>query len=361
MEFGRWDLLGWVIASVAVVFVSLAITVLLNRYWIRNKGGRARLCAQGSRIPHLVTDFLWVLVWSAGVLMYGFALMEPKTTTEVRVPVLDNAVVVIALDRSRSCLAEDVIDSKTKKPISRCEFEDSIVLELAPHVEKDRLGILAFAQTAIALEPITLVGNEQRILYDSLRFFDPYFVEYIIPQGSNIAAAVSGALKFFDRGAQRNIFILLSDGENTERDAETEKALLDAKTLLDTFRAEGHAVSFILVGIGAVEGEGSPMPAWDYDEKIGCYTDTGDIDSEFKKCKLTRPNPEYLAAMARRFGGTYIHAKSREDVKTLLLPLLSSSRAIIGWKKEETMTDLSFYFVLAGFCLLFVSPLFRVP
>lgn len=360
--FGRPDLWWWAVGGVFAVIISLSWAVIAGRLWILKKGGRARLMSQGSRIPHVMRDAIWIFWYAAGVLGLAAAVLQPIGKGFSSVPIYDSAVVIVALDVSRSCLAEDVVNEQGMH-ISRCEFEKLILRGLAPHLKDDQIGVLIFAQSAIALEAMLLSGEEQIWLYDSLRFIDEFFIEYVMPQGSNIPAAVMKAIELSEKTAKKKIFLFLSDGENTEDPEETKQSFAEAKKSLDKFRAQGHTVAFIIGGIGNSEGAGAPMPRRGADGKIiGCYEDNEKKGPDGSSpCKLTRPDSRFMSGMAQLLGGTYIHIRDREDVVKDLVPLLASVHEVIGWKRQETVSDYSFWLVLAAFAIFLGSPLLRVP
>ncbi len=360
--FGRPDLWWWAVGGIFAVAISLSWTVIAGRLWIRKKGGRLRLIGQGSRIPHAMRDTAWVVWYTAGAGALGAALLQPIGKGFSPVPIYDSAVVIAALDVSRSCLAEDVV-SEQGMPISRCEFEKVILRELAPHLKDDQVGMLIFAQSAIALEPMLLSGEEQMFLYNSLQFIDEFFIEYVIPQGSNIPAAVMKAIELSEKAAKKKIFLFLSDGENTEDPEETNQSFAEAKKLLDKFRAEGHTIAFIVGGVGNPEGAGALMPRRGADGKIiGCYEDDEKKGPDgSSSCKLTRPDPRFMSGMAQLFGGAYVHIRNREDVVQNLAPLLASAHEVIGWRQQETTSNYSFWFALAAFGIFLGSALLRVP
>jgi len=362
MIFGRPDWFWWSAAGTLLVFCALAWTLVAGRVWIRARGGREKLIRQGSRIPRLIRDLSWMSLYVAGMAALALALMQPLGKKYALSPVYDAAVVVFLLDVSRSCLAEDVMDEQGRA-ISRCTFEKLVVRQLAPHLKDDLVGMIIFAKSAIVLEPMLLAGDEQELLYSSLRFIDEYFIEYFMPQGSNIAAAIFKAIQLSEGTAKKKVFLFLSDGENTEDETKTRESFRLARISLEDFRAQGQKVVFLLAGVGNPEGAGAPMPRRGPDGKIiGCYEDMEAVEpGEDARCKLTRPDPQFLSGAAQFFDGAYIHLKRPADIEELLLPFLSSARDIIGWKQEEVTADYSFWLAIFAFAMFFIAPIFKVP
>jgi Ca-activated chloride channel family protein len=164
-----------------------------------------------------------LLIFTLARPLWGFAWEEAKQMG------LD---IVVAIDTSRSMLAEDVAPNR----LARAKLAALDLMRLA---QSDRLGLVAFAGTAFLQCPLTLDEEAFRQSVDALEVG-------IIPQGgSAITEAIETAAKAFkEEGDNHKVLILLTDGEDHEAGAlEAAKKAADAGLRIFT------------VGVGTPDGE----------------------------------------------------------------------------------------------------------
>lgn len=143
--------------------------------------------------------------------------------------------VLIALDVSRSMLAEDM------RP-SRLERAKLAILDLLDALESDRIGLIAFAGSAFLQCPLTLDHEAFRLTLESVN-------PEIIPRGgSDISAAINEANAAFDSASNHRILILITDGED-HAGAGLSRAREVAK----------DGVRIYTVGVGTTKGALIPM------------------------------------------------------------------------------------------------------
>ncbi len=141
--------------------------------------------------------------------------------------------ILVAIDTSRSMLANDVIPNR----LARAKMASLDLMSLARH---DRLGLIAFAGNAFVQCPLTLDEDAFR---QSVNILDTG----IIPQGgTSMTAAIEAALGTFknDEGDNHKVLIILTDGEDHEEGVK-EIAIKAAKAGLIIFT----------VGVGTPAGE----------------------------------------------------------------------------------------------------------
>ncbi|MCX8073916.1 MAG: VWA domain-containing protein [Candidatus Binatia bacterium] len=139
---------------------------------------------------------------------------------------------VIALDTSRSMLAQDVKPSRLLR--AKLEIQD-----LVKKLRGDRVALVAFAGTAFTQCPLTLDYNA---FLETLRATDVG----IVPRGgTSLAAAIRTALQAFEghEGTYRAV-VLLTDGEDHEGGVDEAIEL-----------AAQSGVRIYTVGVGSPEGE----------------------------------------------------------------------------------------------------------
>lgn len=167
---------------------------------------------------------------SSAVAALTLALARPQyghTWEEVRGQGLD---IVVALDTSRSMLAQDVSPN-------RLERAKLAVLDLLDRLQGDRIGLVAFAGSAFLQCPPTL---DYAAFQQSLIALD---TETIPIPGTNLAAAISEAEAAFSRDHQHRLIILITDGED-----------LEAQGVARARQAAARGVRIFTVGIGRPEG-----------------------------------------------------------------------------------------------------------
>ena len=168
---------------------------------------------------------------TTGVLFLIFTLIEPKWGyhwEEVQKKGID---IVIAIDTSRSMLADDV------KP-SRLEVAKREVEDLLKVLEGDRVGLVVFAGSAFAYCPLTSDYGAFRLFLNDLN-------TNIIPLGGTaIAEAIRKGISTFEVDSKNHkVIILITDGENHEDDPI--KAAVDAKE---------EGIVIYTVGVGKKDG-----------------------------------------------------------------------------------------------------------
>lgn len=145
---------------------------------------------------------------------------------------------VVALDISRSMLAEDLKPSR----LERAKLE---IGELVETLDGDRIGLVFFAGAAFPQCPMTVDYAAARLF---LAQADPTMIG---AQGTDLSAALFTALELFDdEGGRARLILVVTDGEDFGDG-------LDAAT--DALRDSD--VTLYAVGMGTAEG--APIPDTD--------------------------------------------------------------------------------------------------
>ncbi len=182
--------------------------------------------------------------------------------------------ILIALDTSRSMLAEDI------KP-NRLERAKFAILDLLERIEGDRVGLIAFAGSAFLQCPLTLDTDAFR---QTLETID---TDIIKRGGSDLAAAIAEAEASFAKDDNYRFLVLITDGED-----------LEASGITRAREAAQNDVTIFTVGVGHSEGELIPVTQAD-----------GSIDflrDEYQNLVRTRLDEETLGAIARTSKGFYV-------------------------------------------------------
>lgn len=245
----------------------------------------------------------------AGIL----AIMQPQTpgvTMQIKTSRV-SADIVVALDVSRSMLAEDAAPNR----LARAKAEISRMLDqLAGH----RVSLVAFSGAATVLVPLTPDYGFFRML---LRGTSPTSVSR---GGTAIGEAIRVGLGAFDEdgGAASRLLLIITDGE--DHDSYPEEAAKQAKEA---------GVTIVAIGLGSEEGSQIVItnPSTGVPEVV--------TDREGKPV-ITRVDGELLRSITELTGGVYVPAKVsaldlQEIVDQHIKPIVeeatvSASRAIPG-------------------------------
>jgi Ca-activated chloride channel homolog len=186
--------------------------------------------------------------------------------------------IVVALDTSRSMLAEDV------KP-NRLARAKLAVEDLVKRLKGDRIGLVAFAGSAFVQCPLTL---DYDAFDESLHAVNVG----IIPKGGTaLTEAIKAGLDAFEgRQGKHEALILITDGEDHEGHVE------DAAK-----EAADRGVKIYTVGIGTADGDLIPITV------DGQQNFLKDRRGQVVKSRL---DEDTLQKIATTTGGAYVHATS---------------------------------------------------
>lgn len=224
--------------------------------------------------PPLQTPrFAWQMVLClAGLLLILLAAARPQWGTGEEVVYQRSRDLVIALDVSRSMLAQDVRPNR----LERAKLD---ILDLVRELRGDRVALIAFRGKAIPICPLT---TDYAFLRQALDAADIGSA----PRGeTDIGDAILKALDAFqsDAGAHKAI-VLVSDGEDLSRRATG--AAEEAKK---------RGVPVFTVGLGSAQGARVPSPV--EGEKYLSYQGTE---------VLSKLENETLRKIAEITGGAYV-------------------------------------------------------
>lgn len=207
------------------------ILVLRKKMNDLNKFARIELLSKMGILLSQRRQWLKATLMIVGVLFLIFALIEPKwgyRWEEVEKKGID---IVIAVDTSRSMLADDVKPNRLE--VAKREIED-----LLNALEGDRVGLVAFAGSAFTYCPLTSDYGAFRLFLNDLN-------TNIIPLGgTNLAEAIRKGISAFESNSKNHkAVILITDGENHEDDP-----------LKAASKAKEQDIVIYTVGVGRKDG-----------------------------------------------------------------------------------------------------------
>ena len=211
------------------------------------------------------------------------ALVNPKIGTELKTVKREGVDIVFALDVSKSMLAEDIAPNRLEKA-------KRIVSEIINTLNNDRVGVIAYAATALPILPITDDYSTAKTFLQSLN------TDMLSSQGTAIIQSINLAQKFYDDEDQTNrVLCILSDGEDHE---------VERQNLLEL--AEQSGITIITIGLGSVKG--APIPIKE-NNIVKSYKkdENGDV-------VVTKLNTQLLNTIANSSSGIYIEGINTELV-----------------------------------------------
>lgn len=232
------------------------------------------------------------------ILAIAFALLaiaRPRWGEDTSQSFSQTREVMIAVDLSRSMLAEDVAPSRLDHAKQLTEY-------LLDSLQGESVGLVVFAGTAFVQVPLS---PDYRIIREFMPSLD---TDYLPRGGSDYSKMLDAALDGFSETADRDRYlIVLSDGESSTEGWEQRLGRMAEREI--------HVVS---IGLGTAKGAFLP------DLQNGGYLPDANGDAVHSKLM-----PATLEALARRTGGKYFDVSSLtdvDDVKALLTQTVETGR-----------------------------------
>lgn len=212
------------------------------------------------------------------VVMAVLAIARPQFGTRVETVKSVGQDIVVAVDLSRSMLAEDVSPN-------RLERARLSILRLMGALHGDRIGLVAFAADAFVQSPLTTDYAAAGM------FLNAMSPDMMPVQGTDLGAALRVSLDALDKGARdARVVVIVTDGEDQEGDFEEQLE-----------RAARSGVRVHVVGIGSTEGV--PIPLYDAQGNR-----QGFLRDEDGSVVTTRLGEQTLRTVAERTGARYVTA-----------------------------------------------------
>lgn len=266
----------WLLLAVVVIPALYLTLKFYRRRKLRRFGEEATL---QSLMPDYngVRGWIKIILFSLAIGFLSVALARPQTGSKLRSTEVKGREVVLLVDVSNSMLAEDVTPSR----IERTRYAISRLVE---RMKEDRLGIVAFAEEAEVVLPIT---GDYKMAESMVKRLSPSLIAH---QGTDIGEALEVALLSFTdstKESKSRVVILITDGE--EHNQRTEAAIE---------QAVAQGVMVCAIGIGTPEG--TPL-------RINGEL----IEDEDGKMVVTKLGEPLLQHIAEATGGIY--TRSRND------------------------------------------------
>lgn len=264
-----------------------------------------------------------LFLFSLFIVFSTISLVNPKIGTELKTVKREGVDLVFALDVSKSMLAEDIAPNRLEKG-------KRIVSEIINSLNNDRVGIIAYAASALPILPITDDYSTAKTFLQSLN------TDMLSSQGTAITESINLAKEFYDDEEQTNrVLVILSDGEDHE---------VKLEDIISLVQQSGMTI--ISVGLGSIKG--SPIPIKE-NNIIKTYkkNDKGDV-------VITKLNKELLSSISKSSKGIYIDGFNTEQVvESVVERLKEMDKKEFESKQFVAYKDQFQWFI--AFAILFLS------
>ena len=313
---------------ILILLPIILLVFLYNKYWQKitikkyfDDSTFNFLSPELSSTKSYIKTSLTLLIIS--ILVFG--LVNPKIGTELKTVKREGVDIVFAIDVSKSMLAEDIAPNRIFKA-------KRLVSEIFNKLGSDRVGIIAYASTAIPVLPITNDFSSAKMFLESLN------TDMLSSQGTSIVEAIELSKGYFDDENQTNrVLCILSDGEDHE---------YDENQFISTLSDSG--IIILSVGLGSTKGapitikENNIVKSYKKDDK-------GEV-------VITKLNDELLKKIATQSSGKYI----KGDNTSLVVDEIINELKEMDKKEFESKQFVSFkdqfqWFLGAGLLLFLVN------
>ena len=238
-----------------------------------------QLSPENSAFKPKLKIFLLSLVF----IFLTIGLVNPKIGTQLKTVKREGVDLVFAIDVSKSMLAEDIAPNRLEKA-------KRIVSQIINELNSDRVGIIAYAASALPILPITTDYSTARMFLQSLNS------DMLSSQGTAIIEAVKLAKDYYDDENQTNrVLCILSDGEDHEFKNQNIPSIV-----------QEMGITIFTVGLGTTKGAPIPIKK---NEVIESYKKNSDGD-----VVITKLVPELLQEIASSSNGIYISGENTQVV-----------------------------------------------
>lgn len=270
----------WLLAGAGAVCVLAAVLHAVNTRSAKRKlAGIAAPRLRGAMLSSVSWGRRWLraLVFASALGLLWVALARPQHGMELVETERPSVDFLIALDVSRSMLAEDM-DGRP-----RLDAAKEGIGRLLDEARGSRVGVIAFAGEAFLAAPITTDHEAVK------RQVEPLSSRSLARQGSDMAQAAGLAVETFAKSDyETKALVFVTDGEE-----------LQGQALVAAHKAARAGVTVFTIGVGGTGGARIPQP----DRR---RSDAPEFArNEFNRDVVTRLNAPMLRQVAAAGGGFY--------------------------------------------------------
>jgi Ca-activated chloride channel family protein len=283
-----------------------------------------RLTPEGL-VQRQVTKWVLFLVF---VLFAILALVRPRFGVKMEMIERRGVDVIVALDISKSMLAEDIAPSR----LERAKYEIGRFIDLC---KGDRVGLVVFAGESFVQCPLTLDYGAAKM------FLNVVTTDWVQVPGTAMADAITQSAEAFKSQKNKSkVLIILSDGEDQEGNAEVAAQ-----------KAAEQGIKIYTVGVGSESGVPIPLNA-------------GKGNITYKKDNsgnlvMTRLNSMMLEKIAMEGKGKYFHAGTSLDMASIYQEIAKMEKNELGTDRMNIFEEQYQWFLMLA--LIFLLLEFFIP
>ena len=324
LEEHKWFWLLFLILGLVIVFLWTQVWKFKTRQQFSNSTLLKRLSPDQS----LFKSVLKLITLSLALTCLIIGLVNPKIGTKLETVKREGVDIVFALDVSKSMLAEDIAPNRLEKA-------KQLTTQIINTLISDRVGIIAYAGTAIPQLPITTDYGAAKMFLQNIN------TDMMSSQGTAIDEAIELSRTYYNDDEQTNrVLIILSDGEDHN----------NASAGVAEDAAE-EGIKVFTIGVGSAKG--GPIPI----KRNG-------IVLRYKKDNsgevvITKLNPDTLIEIAENGNGIFIDGKNTQDVVNTITGILKKmDKKEFEAKKFAEFKDQFQWFLGFGLFFLVLDVLF---
>ena len=314
----------------------LLIIVLINILWVRNKIWKKKAISNFAKINTLSKIFNGFSNNRSSIKFFTFriaiglliiAAANPQYGENERTVVSKGIDIMVALDISKSMMAEDLV-----KDYNRLDIAKLAIGKLMNELRGDHVGIVVFAGEAYKQLPLSPDYQVAKLFLKSVGS------DMISSQGTDIGNAIELCMSSFSEERKTNkAIVIISDGEDHE-----EMAIEAAED------ASKNGVVICTVGMGSEKGV--PIPIIRNGRKVGIKKDQDELTV------LTKLNEENLIQIAEAGNGTYTKTKGLNlDLRKILDRINKIEKTSLKKDRYSTYDDQFQWFLIPGILLLLLD------
>lgn len=311
--------LYFLFSLVVLVFFLVVFTLLRRRRFYQEIESALLEGLKPGHIPWLTGIKLAFFFLAVALMVIGFA--RPRWGEKLQLFKGKGIAVVIALDGSKSMLAEDVKPNR----LARAKAELSALID---ELGGNAVGIVSFAGDAYVLCPLTTDIEAAKL------FLDIISPDLMPVPGTDFGRAIAVGMSLFNPAAGTKALVLVTDGEDLGKN--TEAAVMEAKEA---------GVRIYPVGISTPEG--APIP------------ESGEAGVVYKKDQsgnvlISRMDERKLILIAQATGGRFYRLEGFSAAR-LAGELDRLEKEELGGGEFAGYMERYQGFLLAGVILLFLA------
>ena len=314
----------------------LILLFLLNAIWVKNKIWKKKAINKFAKLSTLSKIFngfsnnrstFKYILFRLAIGMLIISASNPQYGENERTVASKGIDIMIALDISKSMMAEDIIDEYNRLDIAKLSIG-----KLMNELRGDHVGIVVFAGEAYKQLPLTPDYQVAKLFLKNIG------TDMISSQGTDIGNAIELCMSSFsDERKNNKAIVIISDGEDHE-----EMAVKAAKEATD------EGVVICTVGMGSEKGV--PIPIVRNGKKIGIKKDKDE------STVLTKLNEENLIQIAQAGNGTYTKTRGLNlNLRKILDRINEIEKTTLKKDRYSTYDDQFQWFLLPALLLLLLD------